>query len=58
MMKEGVRDFCAFLSTAALAMAALSSLAAITTGSRGMFIQTALFGLIGAAAALAMAVRL
>ena len=57
-MKEGVRDFCAFLSTAALAMAVLSSLGAVTTGNRGMFIQTALFGLIGACAALAMALRL
>ena len=57
-MKEGVRDFCAFLSTAALAMAVLSSLSAITTGNRGMYIQTALFGLIGAVTALAMAMRL
>ena len=57
-MKEGVRDFCAFLSTAALAMAVLSSLGAITTGNRGMYIQTALFGLIGAVIALAMAVRM
>lgn len=57
-MKEGVRDFCAFLSTAALAMAVLPSLGAVTTGNRGMFIQTALFGLIGACTALAMALRL
>lgn len=57
-MKEGVRDFCAFLSTAALAMAVLSSLGAITTGNRGMYIQTALFGLIGAVTALAMAMRM
>lgn len=57
-MKEGVRGFCAFLSTAALAMAVLSSLGAISTGNRAMYIQTALFGLIGAASALAMAMRL
>lgn len=57
-MKEGVRDLCAFLSTAALAMAVLSSLGAVTTGNRGMFIQTDLFGLIGACTALAMALRL
>lgn len=57
-MKEGVRDFCAFLSTAALAMAVLSSLGAVTTGNRGMFIQTAIFGLIGVCAALGMALRL
>lgn len=57
-MKEGVRDFCAFLSTAALAMAVLSSFGALTTGSRAMYIQTALFALIGVVAALAMAVRL
>ena len=57
-MKEGVRDFCAFLSTAALAMAVLSSFGAITTGSHEMYIQTALFGLIGVATSLAMAMRL
>lgn len=57
-MKEGVRGFCAFLSTAALAMAVLSSLGAVSTGNRAMYIQTALFGLIGAASALAMAMRL
>lgn len=57
-MKEGVRDFCAFLSTAVLAMAVLSSFGALTTGSREMYIQTALFGLIGVATALAMAMRL
>ena len=57
-MKAGVRDFCAFLSTAALAMAVLSPYGAITTGSREMYIQTALFGLIGVATALAMAMRL
>ena len=57
-MKEGVRDFCAFLSTAALAMAVLSYLGAVTTGNRGMFIQTAIFGLIGVCAALAVALRM
>lgn len=57
-MKEGVREFCAFLCTAALAMAVLSSFGAITIGSREMYIQTALFGLIGIVTALAMAVRM
>ena len=57
-MKEGVRDFCAFLSTAALAMAVLSSMGAISTGSRWMYIQTAIFGLIGVVVALTMAMRM
>ena len=57
-MREGVRDFCAFLSTAALAMAVISSLGAIATGNRGMYIQTAIYGLIGASVALIMAARL
>ena len=57
-MREGLRSFCSFVSTAALSMAVLSSLAATTTGSRAMFIQTAIYGLIGVSVALAMAVRL
>lgn len=57
-MKEGVRDFCAFLSTAALAMAVLSSMGAISTGSRWMYIQTVIFGLIGVVVALTMAMRM
>ena len=57
-MKAGIKDFCAFLSTAALAMAVISSLGAITTGNRGMYIQTAIYGLIGATVALIMATRL
>lgn len=57
-MKEGLRDFCAFLSTAALAMAVLSSMAAIATNSRAMYIQTAIYGLIGAGVALTMVMRM
>ena len=57
-MKAGVKDFCAFLITAALAMAVVSSIAAITTGSRSMYIQTAIYGLMGVVVALSMAVRL
>ena len=57
-MKAGIKDFCAFLSTAALAMAVVSSIAAITTGSRSMYIQTAIYGLMGVVVALSMAVRL
>lgn len=57
-MRAGVRDFCTFILTASLAMATLSSLGAVTTGSRGMYIQTAVFGLIGAVTALAVALRL
>lgn len=57
-MRAGIKDFCAFLSTAALIMAAVSSYGAITTASRAMYIQTALFGLIGVSVALIMAARL
>lgn len=57
-MRAGVKDFCAFLSTAALAMAVISSIGAVTTGSKSMFIQTAIYGLIGATVALIMAARL
>ena len=57
-MKAGVKDFCAFLITAALAMAVVSSIAAITTGSRSMYIQTAIYGLMGVVVALSMAMRL
>ena len=57
-MKAGIKDFCAFLSTAALAMAVVSSIAAITTGSRSMYIQTAIYGLMGVVVALSMAMRL
>lgn len=57
-MREGMRSFCTFLSIAALAMAVLSSMAALATGSRAMYIQTAVFGLIGGAASLAMAMQL
>ena len=57
-MREGLRSFCTFLSIAALAMAVLSSMAALATGSRAMYIQTAVFGLIGGAASLAMAMQL
>ena len=57
-MKAGIKDFCAFLITAALAMAVVSSIAAITTGSRSMYIQTAIYGLMGVVVALSMAMRL
>lgn len=57
-MREGVRSFCGFLSTAMLSMAVLSSLAAVTTGSRGMYIQTAVYGLIGVGIAIAMLMRM
>ena len=57
-MKAGVKDFCAFLVTMALAMAVVSSIAAITTGSRSMYIQTAIYGLMGVVVALSMAMRL
>lgn len=57
-MKSGIKDFCAFLSTAALAMSVVSSVAAIVTGSRSMYIQTAIYALIGVVVSLAMAVRL
>ena len=57
-MKSGIKDFCAFLSTAALCMAVVSSIAAIVTGSRSMYIQTAIYGLMGVVVALAMATRL
>ena len=57
-MKAGIKDFCAFLSTAALAMAVVSSIAAVNTGNRSMYIQTVIYGLIGVAVSLAMAMRL
>ena len=57
-MREGVRDFCAFLSTAALAGAVLSMMAAINADSREMYIQTAIFGLIAVVVALTMAMRM
>lgn len=57
-MKSGIKDFCAFLSTAALCMAVVSSIAAIVTGSRSMYIQTAIYGLMGVVVAIAMATRL
>ena len=57
-MKAGIKDFCAFLSTAALAMAVVSSIAAVNTGNRSMYIQTAIYGLIGVAVSLAMAMCL
>ena len=57
-MKAGVKDFCAFLVTMALAMAVVSSIAAITTGSRSMYVQTAIYGLMGVVVALSMAMRL
>lgn len=57
-MKAGIKDFCAFLVTMALAMAVVSSIAAITTGSRSMYIQTAIYGLMGVVVALSMAMRL
>lgn len=57
-MKAGVKDFCAFLSTAALAMGAISSLSAIMTGSREMQLQAVIYGLIGLVAAVAILVRM
>ena len=57
-MRAGIKDFCAFLSTAALAMAVISSIAAIVTGSRSMYIQTVIYGLLGVVVALSMAMRL
>jgi hypothetical protein len=41
-----------------LSMAVLSSLAAVTTGSREMYIQTAVYGLVGVGVAIAMLMRM
>ena len=57
-MKAGLKDLCGALSTALCLLAALSSMAAVTTGDRSMYIQAIVFGLAGAGVAFAALLRM
>lgn len=57
-MKAGLKDFCGALSTVLCLMAALSSMAAVTSGNRVMYIQAIVYGLAGAGVAFAALLRM
>lgn len=57
-MKAGLKDFCGLFSTAFSILAALSCMAAVTGGSRNMYIQAIVYGLMGAGVALAALLRM
>lgn len=57
-MKSGLKDLCGMLCTAFCIMVALSSLAAVHSGSRDLYIQAIVYGLAGAGVALAALLRM
>lgn len=57
-MKAGLRDLCGAFSTALCLLAALSSMAAVSTGDRSLYIQAIAFGLAGAGVAFAALMRM
>ena len=57
-MKSGLKDLCGMLCTAFCIMGALSSLAAVHSGSRDLYIQAIVYGLAGAGVALAALLRM
>lgn len=57
-MTFGAKNFCCALSSVLFIMAALASVAAVQSGSRVMYIQTAICGILGAAVTIAVLVRL
>lgn len=57
-MNFGVKNFCCSLSSVLYIMAAMSAVAAAQAGSRIMYIQAAVCGLLGASVIIAVLVRL
>lgn len=57
-MTYGAKNFFCALSCVLYVMAAFAAVAAAQSGSRGLYIQTALYGILGAAASIAVLVRL
>ena len=57
-MKAGAKDLCGALSAVLSLAAAISSLAAVQTGSRELYVQAAVCGLIGAGVALVALLRM
>lgn len=57
-MTYGVKNFCTALSCVLYVMAAFAAVAAAHSGSRSLYIQTALYGVLGAAVTIAVLVRL
>lgn len=57
-MKAGLKDLCGLMSTALSLMAAMSSIAAVHSGSRELYIQAIVYGLTGAGVALAALLRM
>ena len=57
-MKSGLKDLCGMLCTAFSIMGAMSSLAAVHSGSREFYIQAIVYGLAGAGMALATLLRM
>jgi hypothetical protein len=57
-MKLGLLNLCGAMSAVLSAMATLSALAAISGGSREMYIQATVYGLAGAGVALAALLRM
>lgn len=57
-MKAGLKDLCGMLSAVLSIMAALSSLAAVHSGSRELYVQAVVYGFVGAGVALAALMRM
>lgn len=57
-MRSTLKDLCGMMSAVMGAMSALSSVAAVQTGAREMYIQAIVFGLAAAGVALAALLRM
>ena len=57
-MRAGLKDFMCVLSSVFYLMAAMSAVSAAQSGSRIMYVQTAICGIMGAALVIAVLVRL
>lgn len=57
-MKAGLRDLCGAMSAVLGAMATLSSISAVFTGNREMYVQAFVFGLAAAGVALSALLRM
>ena len=57
-MTYGAKNFFCALSCVLYIMAAFAAVAAAQSGSRSLYIQTALYGILGAAVTIAMLVRI
>ena len=57
-MPIGLKNFCCALSSVLYIMAAMSAEVAAQTGSRAMYIQTGICGLLGAGMIIAVIVRM